>query len=449
MSEKSGERFQLSQTKHQQILSFIEGLAVGSKVSVRFIARELDVSEGTAYRAIKEAENKGFVRSIPKVGTIRIEGVKERQIEDLTLREVCQIAEGIVLCGYEDLDRTPNKFIIAAMELEAMERYLEEEALCIVGNRHDAQLFALNHGAPLLITGGLDPEEDVLELARRKHLTIIQSPYDTFAVTTMINRALYDRLIEKELILVEDIMVKDVQYLTTKATVGDWHDLSQRTGHSRFPVVDEDMIVVGMITAVDVAGVELKTSVVDVMNSKPFVVGRDDSVTHISRIMVWEGWEIAAVVDQGKLIGIISLQDVIEAYQQVQKQPQFGETVDNLILSGFRYVEDPENLTIEGEITQFMINEFGSASCGVLVTVMNMAGYIALRKQHRLDAITENFTLYQLQPLIVGTQVRVTAKLLLVAKKHCNIEINVYAKDTQDLVAKGLMTARVGDKKLA
>lgn len=439
----------MSQTKHQQILSFIEGLAVGSKVSVRFIARELDVSEGTAYRAIKEAENKGFVRSIPKVGTIRIEGVKERQIEDLTLREVCQIAEGIVLCGYEDLDRTPNKFIIAAMELEAMERYLEEEALCIVGNRHDAQLFALNHGAPLLITGGLDPEEDVLELARQKHLTIIQSPYDTFAVTTMINRALYDRLIEKELILVEDIMVKDVQYLTTKATIGDWHDLSQRTGHSRFPVVDEDMIVVGMITAVDVAGVELKTSVVEVMNSKPFVVGRDDSVTHISRIMVWEGWEIAAVVDQGKLIGIISLQDVIEAYQQVQKQPQFGETVDNLILSGFRYVEDPENLTIEGEITQFMINEFGSASCGVLVTVMNMAGYIALRKQHRLDAITENFTLYQLQPLIVGTQVRVTANLLLVAKKHCNIEINVYAKDTQDLVAKGLMTARVGDKKLA
>lgn len=444
-----GSVIKLSQTKHQQILSFIEGLDVGSKVSVRFIARELDVSEGTAYRAIKEAENKGFVRSIPKVGTIRIEGVKERQIEDLTLREVCQIVEGIVLCGYEDLDHTPNKFIIAAMEREAMERYLEEEALCIVGNRHDAQLFALQHGAPLLITGGLDPEEDVVELARQKHLTIIQSPYDTFAVTTMINRALYDRLIEKELILVEDIMVKDVQYLTTKATVGDWHELSQRSGHSRFPVVDEDMIVVGMITAVDVASVEMKTSVVDVMNSKPFVVGRDDSVTHISRIMVWEGWEIAAVVDQGKLIGIISLQDVIEAYQQVQKQPQFGETVDNLILSGFRYVEDSENLTIEGEITQFMINEFGSASCGVIVTVMNMAGYIALRKQHRLDAITENFTLYQLQPLIVGTEVRVTAKLLLVAKKHCNIEINVYEKETHDLVAKGLMTARVGDKKLA
>lgn len=433
-------------TKHQQILTFIEDLAIGSKVSVRFIAKELDVSEGTAYRAIKEAENKGFVRSIPKVGTIRIEGVKERQIEDLTLREVSQIAEGVVICGSEYLDHSPNKFVIAAMEVEAMERYLEDGALCIVGNRRDAQIVALQKNASLLITGGLEPDDEVVELARKKQLVIIQSPYDTFAVTTMINRALYDRLIEKELILVEDIMVKDVHYLTTDATVADWRELSHNTGHSRFPVVEPDMTLVGIVTAVDVSGEEASTRIKDVMNLKPFLVGRDDPVTHISRIMVWEGWEIAVVTDQGKLIGIVSLQDVIEAYQQVQKQPQFGETVDNLVLSGFRYVDDPEHLTIEGEITNSMVNDYGSASCGVLVTVMNMAGYIGLRKKYRLDAITENFILYQFQPIAVGTEIKVTAKLLLVAKKHCNIEVEVTVNDR--IVAKGLMTARLGDKKL-
>lgn len=441
-----GRVFYLSKTKHQQILSFIESLAIESKVSVRFIAKELDVSEGTAYRAIKEAEAKGLVRSIPKVGTIRIEGVKERQIEDLTLREVSQIVEGIVICGFENLDYSPSKFLIAAMELDAMGRYLETGALCLVGNRRDAQLFALECGASLLITGGLEPDAAVVSMAQTKNLVLIQSPYDTFTVTTMINRALYDRLIEKELILVEDIMVRDVSFLTTQATVEDWHELSQKTGHSRFPVVDEDMNVVGMITAVDVAGAEQKTPVIAVMNQKPFVVGKEDPVTHISRIMVWEGWEIAAVVDQGRIIGIISLQDVIEAYQQVQKQPQFGETVDNLILSGFRYVEESEHLTIEGEITRFMVNEFGSAGVGVIVTVMNMAGYIALRKQYRLDAITENFTLYQLQPISEGTKIRITAKLLLVAKKHCNIEVEVVADS--EIVAKGLMTARMGEKKL-
>ena len=433
-------------TKHQQILTFIEDLAIGSKVSVRFIAKELDVSEGTAYRAIKEAESKGFVRSIPKVGTIRIEGVKERQIEDLTLREVSQIVEGVVICGFEHLDRSPNKFIIAAMELDAMGRYLEEGALCIVGNRRDAQICALEHNASLLISEGLEPDEEVMALARQRELVIIQSPYDTFAVTTMINRALYDRLIQKELILVEDIMVKDVSYLKVDATVEDWRKLSQSTDHSRFPVVDVDMTLVGIVTAVDVAGADVKTPIKEVMNANPFLVGRDDPVTHISRIMVWEGWENAVVVDQGKLIGIISLQDVIEAYQQVQKQPQFGETVDNLVLSGFRYVDDAEHLSIEGEITNSMVDDYGSASCGVIVMVMNMTGYIGLRKKYRLNAITENFTLYQLQPIPVGTEIKVTAKLLLVAKKHCNIEVEVTVDNA--VVAKGLMTARIGDKKL-
>lgn len=433
-------------TKHQQILTFIEELSIGSKVSVRFIAKELDVSEGTAYRAIKEAEAKGFVRSIPKVGTIRIEGVKERQIEDLTLREVSQIAEGIVTCGFEYLDRSPNKFVIAAMELEAMTRFLEEGSLCIVGNRLDAQILALKHHVSLLVTGGFEPDEEVMKLAQKNELVIIQSPYDTFAVTSMINRALYDRLIEKDLILVEDIMVKEVSFLKANATVKDWRKLSRETDHSRFPVVDDEMLLIGIVSAMDVAGADVNTPIREVMNPNPFMVEREDPVTHISRIMVWEGWEIAVVADQGKLTGILSLKDVIEVYQQVQKQPQFGETVDNLVLSGFRFAPDSEYLTIEGEITKAMSDDYGSASCGVMVTVMNMTGYIALRKKYRLNAITENFTLYQLQPVAVGTEIKVTAKLLLVSKRYCNIEVEVTANEV--MVAKGLMTARIGDKKL-
>ncbi len=436
----------MSQTKHQQILSFIEDLEINTKVSVRFIAKELDVSEGTAYRAIKEAEAKGLVRSIPKVGTIRIEGTKERQIEDLTLREVAQIVEGLVLYGHEYLHRPPSKFVIGAMELDAMERYLEEDSLFIVGNRENAQMLALDRGASLLITGGLEPSQAVLDRAREKKAVVLQSSYDTFAVTTMINRAIYDRLIAKELVLVEDIMVKDAKFLTDRDSISDWHKLSSETGHSRFPVVDSEQKVVGMISAVDVAGAEPETPIVKVMNSKPFVVNKDDSVTHVSRVMVWEGWEIASVVEDGRLIGLIGLQDLLEAFQQVQKQPQFGETVDNLILSGFRYVEDAEN-AIEGEITEFMTNEFNSASPGTLVTILNMVGYIALRKIHRMDAITENFVIYQLEPVPVGSTVRVQATVLSVSKKTCHIDLQLSVGDK--VLAKAMMTSRMSEKKQA
>ena len=39
-----------SLTKHEQILRYIESLKVGNKISVRKIAKDMEVSEGTAYR---------------------------------------------------------------------------------------------------------------------------------------------------------------------------------------------------------------------------------------------------------------------------------------------------------------------------------------------------------------------------------------------------------------
>ena len=44
-------------SKHQEILSYLEELPIGKRVSVRSISNHLGVSDGTAYRAIKEAEN--------------------------------------------------------------------------------------------------------------------------------------------------------------------------------------------------------------------------------------------------------------------------------------------------------------------------------------------------------------------------------------------------------
>lgn len=40
-------------TKHEQILSYIDSLDVGEKISVRRIAKEMKVSEGTAYQVSK------------------------------------------------------------------------------------------------------------------------------------------------------------------------------------------------------------------------------------------------------------------------------------------------------------------------------------------------------------------------------------------------------------
>lgn len=310
-------------TKHEQILRHIQSLDVGNKISVRQIAKALQVSEGTAYRAIKDAENQGLVSTIERVGTIRIEKKQKENIEKLTYAEVINIVDGQVLGGRNGLYKTLTKFVIGAMKAEAMMRYVDAGNLLIVGNREQVHKLAIEAGAAVLITGGFDTNEEVKQIADRLELPIISTSYDTFTVATMINRAIYDQLIKKEIALVEDILIprEKTNYLTTSHTVEKWHELNSQTGHSRYPVVDSENKLYGMVTSKDVIGVSPFVEVEKVMTKSPIAVSPKTSVASSAHMMVWEGIELLPVIDQNKkLVGIISRQDVLKAPQMLQRR---------------------------------------------------------------------------------------------------------------------------------
>ena len=75
-------------SKHQEILDYLEALPIGKRVSVRSISNHLQVSDGTAYRAIKEAENRGLVETRPRSGTVRIEKKVQVRLDKLTFAEI-------------------------------------------------------------------------------------------------------------------------------------------------------------------------------------------------------------------------------------------------------------------------------------------------------------------------------------------------------------------------
>lgn len=75
-------------TKNEQIIKHIESLSIGSKISVRKIAKDLNVSEGTAYRAIKDASQLGIVATIDRVGTVRIEKRSRENLDNLSLMKL-------------------------------------------------------------------------------------------------------------------------------------------------------------------------------------------------------------------------------------------------------------------------------------------------------------------------------------------------------------------------
>ncbi len=417
----------MTATKHELILKYIETLPVGTKVSVRQIAKDLEVSEGTAYRAIKQAENVGLVSSIPKVATIRIEQPVKKQLEDMTLHEINLIVEGSFLTGQNYSARIPKSFAVCFSKEELLGKHVGSNTLVIVGNVEELQSLAVKRGAALLVVGGTVPSARVLRQAEDTGTPVMASPYDAFETISMINKAIYERLVQQDLVRIGDIMKRDVATLYPYDTILDWHELTLKSGHSNFPVINGENKLLGVVTPLSVTGMSSNMPISEVMDTEMLTARADNLVSHISRLLVWEDCDMIPVVDDDShLVGVVNRQDIIQALQQTQKQPQFGETVDNLTL---RFKLDDavgdHRIAIVGNVTQFMMNEVNIASSGAITMIVSNAATIAARKLLRLQTVVDEQHLICVEPISQDETISVVVELLQFDKKYGKVEVIV------------------------
>ena len=440
-------------TKHDLIIAHIESLPVGERISVRGIAKELDVSEGTAYRAIKDAESSGIVSTIQRVGTIRIERKIKKHIEKLTFAEVSKIVEGEVLGGSAGLEKDLNKFVIGAMEEKAMERYITPGSLMIVGNRTNVQKLALKEGAAVLITGGFETTPEIETIADEQALPIISTTYDTFTVATMINRALSDQLIKKDILLVGDIYMPldKTQYLETTDLVKDYKALSELTTHTRFPVVNKNRRVVGIVTAKDVLEKSDQQVIERIMTKDPRMAKKTMSVASVSHQMIWEGLEVMPVVtDDLSLLGIVTRQDIMKAMQLVQRQPQVSDTISDQIAGQIQMVEyDFEGNKLEQPefrfiVTPQMVNELGTISFGVLSEIIASATKRSLLINQRRNTWIEQVNLHYFRLIQLESEVVLRPKILEFGRRSAKLDIEIFIENS--LVGKAIVVCQVMER---
>ncbi|PWV90561.1 putative transcriptional regulator [Paenibacillus cellulosilyticus] len=435
-------------TKHEQILAAIEQLEVGSKISVRAIAKSLGVSEGTAYKAIKEAEASGIVSTRERIGTVRIEKRSRGNSIQLTFREVAEMVEGRVHGGENGLDKTLNKFAIGAMELDAMLRYIDEGSLLIVGNRENAHRVALEQGAGVLVTGGFAPGEEMKRLADELELPIIVSRYDTFTVASMINRAMYDRLIKRKIMLVEDIvaMSKPAQVLRPTDTAADYHRLASDSGIFRFPVIDERGRVIGMMASKDAVGSSDDQTVDKLMTRHPITIAPNIAVISAAHTMANEGIDLLPVVDRHrKLLGVVSRKDVLDAMRYAGKHRETGQTFDDLMWEGFVQEEVEEGVDqyeyrYTGKIMPQMSGPLGTVSEGVLSALMIEAARRFVRIVGKHDYVIESLTTYFMRPVQIDSDISITPRALEIGRKLSKVEVEV--ADSRGLAAKAMLTVQ-------
>ncbi len=429
--------------KYQKLLEFIESLPQGESISVRSLAGQKNVSQGTAYRAIKEADKRGLVKTMPRVGTVRVADANIRRIRELTFQEVTHIVEGEVLGGHAGLNKTLNRFLIAAMELSAAAKYIAQGNLVIVGNREDIQEYALQNNAPVLITGGFNAPSEILKIADANELPVISTAYDTFSTASLISRAINERMVEKKILLVEDIMVRSVHTLEVWGRVAHWYQKLRKTHHTRFPVVDEEGIVLGMVTAKDVAEEDENIPLNRLMTRDLLKVFPKTSLAYASHLMVWGGVQLLPVVDENqKLMGIITRQDVINALHSMQKQPQVGEALETRLMSSVELKRKGDIVVLMGKVKGYMLNDVGVMSKGVMSLLISYLASVSMQELYKFRGELENLQLYFLYPLMLGNSFEITAEVTQVSKKEALIELRVVNGQGQP-AAKGMAWGKI------
>ena len=435
-------------SKHQQIIRYIESLPVGEKISVRSIAKNMEMSEGTAYRAIKEAENIGIVSTIERVGTIRIERKTKDNLEKLSFGEIIKIIEGEVFGGHDGLDKILNRFVIGAMTLDAMTRYIQPESLVIIGNREDAQLLALNQGAAVLITGGFQATPQLIQKADELKIPLMGTTYDTFTVASLINRAMTDQLIKKKIMIVADIYndIENTNYMRMDQTVKEYRQLSEKTGNSRFPVINHSNRLVGVVSAKDILGKADTLTMERVMTKNPSVSKLHASVASVAHSMIWNGLEMLPVVqDNMELIGIISRRDVMKAMQLTQRQPQVGNTFEDDVSENLEIVEvNPTSAHFSFTVTPQMTNNLGMLSFGVLCEVVSVASKEFIHRSQRRNTVIEQLEMHYLKMIPIESNISIQIQTLDNGRKVSKLDISVLLENS--VVAKAIMSNQLMER---
>ena len=411
-------------TKHEQIIKYIESLSIGSKISVRKIAKVLDVSEGTAYRAIKDAGQLGIVTTIDRVGTVRIEKRNRDNIDNLTFNEIAKIIDGQILGGKGGLGNTVSKFAIGAMELKDILKYIGSQTLLIVGNRENVQMEALRRGTSILITGGFHPSKDVINYANEHDLPILSSSYDTFLVANIINRAMYNQKIRKEILVVDDIVkpIDDLSVLFDSMKINDYKKLANKTGHTRFPIVNEEFKLVGIVTSREIINMNEDDQLGKVMTKQPLSVKLTNTVASCAHLMIWEGIELLPVTDNNKkTVGVINRQDVLKSMQLLGRQPQIGETISDQIA---KHITIHSN-GIDVEVSPIVTNHYGTLSKAVFVGIIEETIRHEMRKYKKGNVMIENLSITYIKTVPIESMIEVHYEMLDVGRYFAKLEVSM------------------------
>lgn len=302
--------------KSDMIIEYIERLPEGARVSVRGLSKELGVSEGTAFKAIRLADERGLVETRPRAGTVRKHKVRLPSSLAAEARRL-----GLeVLAGADNMDVPITRLVLGDCSVQQLAdevRGGSRGVLCVVGDRPDIFAFAVQRGMCLLVTGGIHPGEAVLKEAEKNGGCVLASGHDSFSVLRQMSTG-QDNVLGRDFALAGDWM-RTPPYLYYNDIVADWHSIYRPIFSlcSRCAVVDDELSICGTVDAIRALGSahSRKISSLYLDDCTCFTADEDTPIDELAGRMIAEGSAAAYITRDGTLRGVITSNDLLRYYR--------------------------------------------------------------------------------------------------------------------------------------
>lgn len=157
-----------------------------------------------------------------------------------TLENIVDTLKASVIFHSEDNNKFNGKIVTAAMQPESMGELVSQGDIVICGNREDIQEKILICGGSLIIvTGSHTVSDKIINIAKEKKCTIINTPYDTFTASKLITQS----------VPVSYIMAKE-NIITFKLDdlVEDVEEIMLNNRFRSYPVIDSQNRVLGIMS---------------------------------------------------------------------------------------------------------------------------------------------------------------------------------------------------------
>lgn len=169
---------------------------------------------------------------------------------ETSYKNILEVLEGTMVVGDPDAHVTEGKVLIAAANPDMMENYIEPGDMVVLGNRYESQLCAIEMNAKcIVVCTGADVSKTITRLAENKGCTIIQTKYDTYMASRLINQSMP----------IDFFMRKDgFVTFTTEDFIEDIKTVMAEKRHRDFPILDKDGHYLGMISRRNLLNVRKK-----------------------------------------------------------------------------------------------------------------------------------------------------------------------------------------------